>query len=78
LVAEITARMRALDNPAAADKKAERRTGAGESVSQRSLVDDVAADILAEKIERDSAGEGTFSLEPALPDSSYQRSSAGW
>jgi localization factor PodJL len=77
LVAEITARMRALDNPAATDKKPERQTGVGESVSQRSLVDDGAADILAEKIGRDSAGEGTFSLEPALPDSSYQRSSAG-
>jgi localization factor PodJL len=75
LVAEITARMRALDNPAATDKKAERQTGVGESVSQRSLVDDVAADILAEKIVRDSAGEGTFSLEPVLPDSSHRRSS---
>jgi localization factor PodJL len=75
LVAEITARMRALDNAAAADKKAERQTGVGESISQRSLIDDVAADILAEKIERDSAGEGTFNLEPALPDSSNQRSS---
>src|SRR5580704_10261144 len=60
LVAEITARMRALEN--AADKKAERQMAVGESLSQRSLIDDVAADILAEKIERDRAGEGTFSL----------------
>jgi localization factor PodJL len=74
LVAEITARMRALDSVGAADRKAERQTAAGASVSQRSLVDDVAADILAEKIERDS-GEGTFSLEPIAPDSSNQRSS---
>jgi localization factor PodJL len=73
LVAEITARMRALDN--AADKKAERQMGVDESVSQRSLIDDVAADILAEKIERDGAGEGTFSLEPPLPDASNQRGS---
>ena len=73
LVAEITARMRALEN--AADKKAERQMAVGESLSQRSLIDDVAADILAEKIERDRAGEGTFSLEPARPDSSNQRRS---
>ena len=74
LVAEITARMRALDRETAAYRKAaqwleERQTGAATAAPQRPLVDDVAADILAEKNERNSgAGEGAFSLQPVSLD----------
>ena len=74
LVAEITARMRALDNRAVADRNTTqwpegRQTGAEITAPQRSLVDDVAADILAEKNERSgSTGEGAFSLQPVLSD----------
>lgn len=74
LVAEITARMRALDSEAALDGQAtrrpeDRRTGADMGAPQRSLVDDVAAEILAEKNERHrSTGEGAFSLQPVSPD----------
>ena len=72
LVAEITARMRALDSEAAA----ERQTGAGKSAAQRSFVDDVADDILAEKLERDSGvGGGSFSLDPVSPDLPVERGS---
>jgi localization factor PodJL len=74
LVAEITARMRALDSEAAVDRQTtqwleDRRTGADTSAPGCSLVDDVAADILAEKNERHgSTGEGAFSLQPVSPD----------
>jgi len=74
LVAEITARMRALDREVIADRKTtqwpeERQTGGDITAPRRSLVDDVAADILAEKNERGGGtGEGAFSLEPVLTD----------
>jgi localization factor PodJL len=72
LVAEITARMRALDSEAAA----ERQTGAGKSAAQRSFVDDMADDASAERPERDSGG--SFSLGPVSPDRPAERgSSAG-
>ena len=73
LVAEITARMRALDSETTADKQTtqwpeDRHTGASIGAPQRSLVDDVADDILAEKNERyRGTGEGAFSLQPVSP-----------
>jgi len=74
LVAEITARMRALDSEAIAARQTtqwpeERQTGLDITAPQRSLLDDVAADILAEKNESDSAtGDGAFSLQPVYSD----------
>jgi localization factor PodJL len=81
LVAEITARMRALDSEASADRKAvqrpaERQSGAGKSASQRPFVDDMAGDIPAKNNERGSGiGGGSFSLEPVSADSLAERGS---
>jgi localization factor PodJL len=83
LVAEITARMRALDSEPFGDRKTTQRpeesqTGAHVTAPQRSLLDDVADDILAEKNERDrsTAGERAFSLQPVLPEGSVEKRGA--